>query len=138
METTFAMLKPDCIERKLTGKVIDFILDHDFEIQRLKKLHLSTRQAESFYYMHKGKDFYEPLIKFMTSGPVIPMVISRKDAIEKFREVIGKTDPEKAASGTLREMYATDIRHNVVHGADSPENATREIAFFFPKIDLIK
>ncbi|MCF7885458.1 MAG: nucleoside-diphosphate kinase [Candidatus Marinimicrobia bacterium] len=131
------MLKPDCIERKLTGKAIDYILEHGFEIRAMEKLSLSKAQAAAFYREHKGKEFYKPLIEFMTSGPVVAMVLAREDAVEKFREVIGKTDPKKAKEGSLRALYATDVRHNIVHGADSLQNAEREISFFFPKIDLI-
>lgn len=137
MEKTFSMLKPDCIERNLSGKIIDIILDNGFEIKSIKKVTLSLEQAEEFYKVHKGKEFYEPLIDFMISGPVIAMVLVRENAVEKFREVIGSTDPETAEEGTIRDLYATDVRHNVVHGADSPENAEREINFFFPQIDLI-
>lgn len=138
MEQTFALLKPDCVERKLTGKAIDFIINKGFIISHIKKLELTEKQVEEFYIMHKGKEFYKPLIKFMISGPVIAMILQRKNAIQKFREVIGSTDPESAAEGTLRQLYATDVRHNIVHGADSFESFQREASFFFPKIDLIK
>lgn len=138
MEQTFALLKPDCIERKLTGKAVDFIINEGFIINQIKKLKMTEKQAKEFYIMHKGKEFYKPLTKFMISGPVIAMILQRNNAIQKFRKVIGSTDPKNAAEGTLRQLYATDVRHNIVHGADSFENFEREASFFFPRIDLIK
>jgi len=137
MENTFGLLKPDCIEKRLTGKSLDFILKHDFTIKKIKKLKLNLREAEQFYIEHKGKEFYEGLTRFMSSGPIIPMVLSKKNAIEDFRNIIGDTDPEVAEEGTLRHKYAESVRHNIVHGADSNKSAQREMKFFFPEIEII-
>ncbi len=137
MQYTLAILKPDCVERKLTGKIIDFIESHDFEVFRLRKLQLTKKEAQAFYSMHKGRDFYEPLIEFMTSGPCLPIILKKDNAVDAFREVLGATDLNKAADGTIRKLYAETIRRNVVHGSDSDENAKKEIAFFFPTMNIL-
>ncbi len=137
MQYTLGILKPDCIRRGLTGKIIDFIESHGFELIALKKVRLSHGQAEEFYAVHRGKDFFEELILFMTSGPCIPMVLKKEDAVCAFRMTIGTTDPSEAAEGTVRKLYATSVRHNVVHGSDTDENAKKEIAFYFPLMEII-
>ncbi|MBU0713598.1 nucleoside-diphosphate kinase [bacterium] len=129
---TLAILKPDCLKRNLTGKVIDFILNKGFTIKAMKQLHLTEPEAERFYAVHKGKDFYDELIEYMSSGPCIPMVLEKENAVETFREIIGTTDPKEAAENTLRRLYAKTTQRNTVHGSDSDENAQKEIAFFFP------
>jgi len=136
MEFTLAILKPDCIQKKLTGKAIEFIEERGFEIVKLRKQQLTVAQAKAFYSDHIGKEFYEGLVDFMTSGPCIAMVVKKDNCVEDFRETIGKTDPKKAEPGTLRKLYAETIRRNVVHGSDCPENAKKEIAFFFPIMDI--
>ncbi len=137
MQYTLAVLKPDCVRRKLSGKAIDFIESHGFEIVALKKVALTRTQAENFYAVHKAKDFFKDLVQFMTSGPCIPMVLKKENAVHAFREIIGETDPQEAAPGTLRHMYATTTRQNIVHGSDSDENAKKEIAFYFPVREII-
>ncbi len=137
MELTFANLKPDCVERNLTGKVIDFIESKGFEIIKMQKMKLSKIQAEEFYKDHVGKPFYKGLIEMMTSGPCIPMVLKKKHAVEEFRKIIGNTDPEIAEDGTLRHLYGTTVRRNVVHGSDCESSALREITFFFSFVDVI-
>jgi nucleoside-diphosphate kinase len=137
MELTFANLKPDCVQRKLTGKAIEFIENHGFEIVRMRKTYLTRKQAEEFYAAHKGKPFFEKLLEMMTSGPCIPMVLRKENAIEDFRKVIGNTDPTKAEKGTLRHLYGTNVTYNTVHGSDSPESVLREMTFFFPFIEVI-
>ncbi|MFP4547909.1 MAG: nucleoside-diphosphate kinase [Fidelibacterota bacterium] len=137
MELTFANLKPDCVQRKLTGKVIEYIEDHGFEILRIRKTRLSRKFAEEFYAAHKDKPFFERLIEMMTSGPCIPLVLRKENAIEDFRKIIGNTDPEKAAKGTLRQLYGTNVTYNIIHGSDSKESVQREITFFFPYIEVI-
>jgi len=134
---TLAILKPDCLERNLVGKAIDFILNKGFKIQAMKMLHLSQTEAERFYAIHKSKPFYGELIKYMSSGPCIPMVLQKENAVESFREVIGTTDPSKAAENTLRRLYAKNTQCNTVHGSDSEENAQKEIAFFFSLTEII-
>lgn len=134
---TLAILKPDCLERNLTGKAIDFILERGFKIKAMKMLHLSKTDTENFYAVHKGKPFYDELIEYMSSGPCIPMVLEKENAVEAFREAIGATDPTKAADNTLRKLYAQNTQRNTVHGSDSEENAQKEIAFFFPLKEII-
>jgi nucleoside-diphosphate kinase len=137
MELTFANLKPDCVQRKLTGKAIEFIEDHGFEILRMRKTLLSRKHAEEFYAAHKDKPFFEKLIEFMTSGPCIPLVLKKENAIEDFRKIIGDTDPTQAEEGTLRHLYGTNVTYNVVHGSDSKNSVLREMTFFFPFIEVI-
>ena len=137
MELTFANLKPDCVKRQLTGKVIEFIEEHGFEIVRMRKTCLSRKYAEAFYAAHKGKPFFERLIEMMTSGPCIPLVLKKENAIQDFRKIIGNTDPAKAEEGTLRHLYGTNVTYNVIHGSDCQESVFREMTFFFPFIEVI-
>lgn len=138
MNKTLAILKPDCTGRNLTGKMIDFILSNGFCIRAMKMVHLTKVEAEEFYAIHKGKPFFIELINFMTSGPCIPMVLEKNDAVHSFRETIGATDPSKAADNTLRKLYAESIQKNIVHGSDSDKNAQKEIAFFFSLMEITK
>ncbi len=130
-EQTLALIKPDAISKRYQGLIIHDILDAGFEIKAMKMLHLSQDQAKAFYEVHKGKDFYEPLVAFMTSGSIIALHLEKENAIANYRTLMGKTDPEIAAAGTLRHKYAETTRRNAVHGSDCPENAKKEIAFFF-------
>ncbi|HOU17747.1 MAG TPA: nucleoside-diphosphate kinase [Candidatus Marinimicrobia bacterium] len=138
MSMTLAILKPDCVKRKLIGEVISFIEKEGFRIVCLRMIHLQPQEAAEFYSIHRGKDYFEGLMNFMTSGPSVLMVLERENAVEHFRKVIGATDPKKAAEGTLRRKYAENVRYNVVHGSDSEENAKKEIAFFFSTMEIIK
>ncbi len=137
MTLTLAILKPDCVSRGLTGKAIDFIESKGFEIIRMQKVTLSRKQAEQFYSVHREKGFFFDLIKFMTSGPCIPLVLQHKDAIDSFRTIIGSTDPEQAKEGSLRQLYGENVQRNIVHGSDSEANARQELAFFFPFMDIL-
>lgn len=130
-EQTLAMIKPDAIEKKYQGLIINDILNAGFDIKAMKMLQLSEDQAKVFYSDHKSKDFYEPLVAFITSGPIIALLLEKDNAIEDYRTLIGKTDPKNAAEGTIRKKYAESKRRNAVHGADSPKNAKKEIAFLF-------
>ncbi|MGC9364280.1 MAG: nucleoside-diphosphate kinase [Fidelibacterota bacterium] len=134
---TLAILKPDCLERKLTGKAIDFILNKGFSIKALRMLRLSRREAEEFYAVHKDKPFFKDLVRYMTSGPCITMVLERNNAVLSFRAAIGATDPQKAKENTFRRLYAENTKRNTIHGSDSEENAQKEIAFFFPLKEII-
>jgi len=138
MNKTLAILKPDCTGRNLTGKMIDFILSNGFCIRAMKMVHLTKVEAEGLYAIHKGKPFFSELINFMTSGPCIPMVLEKNDAVQSFRETIGATDPSKAADTTLRKLYAESVQRNIVHGSDSDKNAQKEIAFFFSLMEITK
>jgi len=131
MNQTLAIIKPDAVSSGNTGKIITHIEDNGFSIEALKLTVLNREQAGAFYSVHEGKSFYEGLIDFMTSGPVIPMVLQANDAVEKLRTVIGATDPAEAAYGTVRKLYAESKGRNAIHASDSNENAQIEIDFFF-------
>ncbi len=134
IERTLAIIKPDAVERKLIGKIISRYEEEGFKIVDLKKQRLSVDDARDFYIEHKGKPFYESLVKYMTSGSVVLMVLEKENAIQKNREVMGATDPKSAAPGTIRKEYGLSIEKNSVHGSDSPSSAAREIEFFSPHI----
>lgn len=136
-ERTFCILKPDVTRRGLVGRVLARVEENGFRVVALRMKWLSTMEAEGFYGEHRGKPFYEPLVKFMTSGPVVVGVLEGDNAIKRWREVMGPTDFEKAPEGTIRREFAVSVRENSVHGSDSPESARREIAFFFPCADIV-
>ncbi|MDD5765770.1 MAG: nucleoside-diphosphate kinase [Candidatus Marinimicrobia bacterium] len=138
MERTLAILKPDCVRRKLVGSSINFIEENGFTIRSMKIVQMDRKEAEGFYAVHLGKLFFDGLIQFMTSGPCVPMVLEKENAVQAFRNCIGSTDPSKAAEGTLRHMYASSVQENIIHGSDSEENAKKEIAFFFPTVEIIE
>ena len=137
MEQTLAILKPDCLQRNLVGKVIDRIEENGFEISGLKMIKMTKEQAEGFYAVHQGKSFFAELVEFMTESPVVVAALRKDNAVQAWRDLMGATNPENAAPGTLRKEYAESIGRNTVHGSDSDENAKREIAFFFSESDLI-
>ncbi len=131
MEKTLIIIKPDAICKKLIGKVISRFEKEGFKILACRMEFLPKKRIEEFYTEHKGKDFYEPLVKFMSSNPVVLMVVERENAVKLVRDIVGKTDPKEAVEGTLRKLYASDNRHNILHTADSLSSAKREIDFFF-------
>lgn len=133
---TLAIIKPDAMASNQAGKVLAHLEAAGFKVRAAKMLRLTTAQAEAFYAVHRERPFYRPLVAFMTSGPCLPMALERADAVSKLREVIGATDPKDAAPGTVRALYAESKERNAVHASDSPENAVREVAFFFPEIEL--
>ena len=137
-QRTLAILKPDCLEAKVTGKVLDRILAAGFEIIAMKMVKMDAKTAGEFYRVHKGKPFYDELVQFMSSGRCIPLVLEKENAIQDFRELIGKTNPAEAAEGTIRREFATSVQNNIVHGSDSEENARFEIGFFFSESELIQ
>jgi nucleoside-diphosphate kinase len=137
MERTFAIIKPDAFSAGNTGKIIARIYEEGFKIVGLKKLYLSRAEAEGFYYVHKGKGFFDELMTFMTSGPCIVMVLEADNAIVKWRELMGATDPKKAEEGTLRAEFGTYVGENATHGSDAPETAAYEISFFFSGLELL-
>ncbi len=136
--TTLAILKPDCVEKNLIGEVISKIQQAGFKVIALKMTRLTVDSASGFYEIHKGKPFFESLMEYMTSGPVVPIALEKENAVEDFRKLIGATDPAKAEEGTIRKMYAESISFNIIHGSDSDENAAKEIAFFFPRKELLE
>jgi nucleoside-diphosphate kinase len=136
IERTFSIIKPDGVEKGVIGKVIARFESVGLKPVAIKLKRLSQAEAEGFYAVHKARPFFGDLVKFMTSGPVVLMVLEGEGAIAKNREVMGATDPKKAAPGTLRADFATDIEKNTVHGSDAPETAKVEISYFFPEIDV--
>ena len=137
MPRTLAIIKPDAIRNNYQGKIIDHILNKGMKIVAAEFTQLTTEDAREFYAVHKERPFYNDLVEFMTSGPCMPMVLEHDNAVSYFREVIGATNPEEAAEGTVRKLYAESLQNNAVHGSDSPENAQKEIAFFFSARDII-
>lgn len=131
IEHTFSIVKPDAVERNLIGTLYQRIESAGLRIVAAKMLHLSKEQAEGFYAEHQGKPFFASLVEFMTSGPIMVQVLEGEGAINRYRELMGKTNPEEAACGTLRADYAESMQYNSVHGSDSPGSAEREIAYFF-------
>jgi nucleoside-diphosphate kinase len=136
-ERTLSILKPDATRRNLTGKVIDRFETAGLRVVASKRMWLSTKQAEAFYAVHKARPFFGDLVKFMTSGPVVVQVLEGPNAVAKNREVMGATDPSKAAAGTIRKDFAESIEANSVHGSDSLENAANEIKFFFADTEIV-
>jgi nucleoside-diphosphate kinase len=128
---TLAILKPDAVGSGKAGKILAHLESAGFHVRALKLLRLTKAQAGAFYAVHRERGFYAELVEFMTSGPVIPMVLEAKDAVAKLRATIGATDPAEAAAGTVRKLYAESKGRNAIHASDSDENALREIAFFF-------
>lgn len=138
MERTYLMLKPDGVQRNLVGEIISRFEKRGFKIVGLKMIRISRELAEKHYGEHVGKPFFEPLVGFITSGPVVAMVIEGKDAVSAAREMMGATNPLKAAPGTIRGSYGIDIGRNVIHGSDSKESAEREISLFFKEEELLE
>lgn len=137
MEQTFAIIKPDAVANGHTGKIIDIILTNGFKIRGMKMKRLSHLEAESFYGVHRERPFFKSLVEFMTSGPVVVLALEREDAIKKWRDVMGATNPANAAEGTIRKLFAESIERNSAHGSDAPETAAVEIPFFFAGADLL-
>ena len=131
LERTLSIIKPDAVEKRKVGTIIARLEEEGFEVRAMKRLHLTRAQAEGFYEEHRGRGFFDELCTFMSRGPIVVMALQRDDAIAKYREVIGATDPAKAAPGTIRKLYGTDVGENAVHGSDKPATAAREIAYFF-------
>jgi nucleoside-diphosphate kinase len=136
LERTLSIVKPDGVSRNLIGEVYRRFENAGLSIIAARMRHLSQREAEGFYAVHRERPFFKDLVKYMTSGPVIVQVLQGENAIAKNREIMGATDPKKAAPGTIRADLAVSIEQNVVHGSDAPETAAREIAFFFSETEL--
>jgi nucleoside-diphosphate kinase len=137
MQKTCAILKPDSVQKGMVGEIISRIETSGFRIVALTMLRLSPVQAERFYQVHQGKPFYAKLVAFMTEGPVVVLVLEKKDAIQAWRDLMGATDPHRAAPGTIRRELATETTRNLVHGSDSAATAAQEIAFFFSESGLL-
>jgi nucleoside-diphosphate kinase len=137
MERTFAIIKPDAVGRRLTGQILDRIEQAGFQIRAMRMVHLGQPEAEGFYAVHRDKPFFGSLTSFMSSGPAVVMVLEAPDAIRRWRETMGATDPAKAGEGTIRKAFGTSIERNATHGSDAPETASYEIGYFFRGMDLI-
>ena len=137
MNRTFSIIKPDATKRNITGSINKIIEDNNLNIIAQKMIKLSKSQAEAFYEVHKDKPFFNDLIEYMTSGPVILQVLEGEDAVENYRNIMGATNPENAEEGTIRKKHALNIQENSVHGSDSEENAKIEISFFFNENEII-
>lgn len=131
-QRTLSIIKPDAVEKGYTGKIIDHLIREGFQIHAMQQIHLTTTQAEGFYAVHSERGFFRELVTFMTRSPVVVLVLEADNAIQKYRDVIGATDPAQAAEGTIRKLYGASKGENAMHGSDSPENAATEISYFFP------
>jgi nucleoside-diphosphate kinase len=134
---TLGLIKPDAVEAGLMGRILSDIEAAGFRIAAMKMFRLSRAQVEAFYAVHRERPFFASLVEFMTSGPVVAFVIEGENAVERYRQLMGATDPAKAEPNTLRARYAQNIERNAVHGSDSPTSARREIAFFFSELELV-
>ncbi len=135
IERTLSIIKPDGVKKKVIGDIIRHFEENGLRIAAMKMIHMDKRVAQGFYIVHKDKPFYNSLTDFMSSGPCVVMILEGEGAIAKNREIMGATDPAKAAEGTLRKKYATSVEVNTVHGSDAPETAATEIAYFFSDIE---
>ena len=136
LERTFAMIKPDAVSRGISGQIIQLIEENGFRIVAMKKHHISKKEAEGFYAVHKERPFFSSLVTFMTEGPSILLVLEREDAIKKWRDVMGATNPANAAEGTVRKRFAESIERNCSHGSDAPETAAVETLYYFSQSNL--
>lgn len=136
MERTFAIIKPDAVEGKVAGKIITRIEEEGFKIIAMKRIFLSKKEAEGFYHVHAARPFFPDLVAYMTSGPVIAMVLEKENAIKAWRDVMGATNPADAAAGTIRKLFGKNIEKNATHGSDAPETAKFEIGYFFNALEI--
>jgi len=137
MEKTFSIIKPDATKRNITGSINKIIEENGLRIVAQKRIKLSSDQAKAFYQIHSEKSFFNDLIEYMTSEPVIVQVLSGNNAIETYRKIMGATSPDNAEEGTIRKTHALNVQENSVHGSDSKENAVKEIAFFFKNEEIV-
>ncbi len=138
MEETLSMIKPDGVRKRLIGEIISRFEKGGLQIAAMRMTSLSKREAEAFYAVHKEKHFFDSLTDFMSSGPLVALVLRGENAIAKNRQIMGATNPKEAAPGTIRRDFATDTEKNTVHGSDSPENAAKEIDFFFGRLQILR
>ncbi len=137
MERTLGIIKPDAVSKGYSGKILSIVEENGFNIVGLKKIKMTKEKAEGFYYVHKERPFFDSLTNFMSEGPIIVMVLEKRNAIADWRKLMGATNPENAEEGTLRKMFAENIERNAVHGSDSPESARYEISYFFNALELV-
>jgi nucleoside-diphosphate kinase len=137
MERTLSIIKPDAVERNLSGAILKMIQDSGLKVVAMKMIQLSVAEAEGFYAVHKERPFFRSLVDFMTSGPVVVSILEGDDAIAKYRKLMGATNPANAEEGTIRKCYALDIEKNSVHGSDAPETAAVETGYFFSALEMV-
>jgi nucleoside-diphosphate kinase len=137
VERTLSIIKPDVVSRDQIGAILQHVEQAGLRIVATRMLQLDRRQAEGFYDVHRERPFFQSLVQFMTSGPVVVSVLEGDDAIARYRKLMGATDPEQADAGTLRKLFGTDVERNAVHGSDAPDTASAEVAYFFGKADLV-
>ena len=137
IERTLTIIKPDAVRRGATGAIVARLQEDGFRVVAIRQRHLSLREAQGFYHVHSARPFFGELTEFMSSGPCVPIVLERDNAIARLREVMGATDPAKAADGTIRKRHGSNVGENAIHGSDSPESAREEIAYYFAGIDLL-
>jgi nucleoside-diphosphate kinase len=135
-QRTFSIIKPDAVKAKTVGSILERIEKAGFDLVGLRMRHLTRREAEGFYHVHRARPFFASLCDFMSSGPCVSLVLERDNAILHLREIMGATDPAKAATGTIRKDFAASIEANAIHGSDAPETAAFEIGYFFPGIEI--
>ncbi|MEM6347069.1 MAG: nucleoside-diphosphate kinase [Bacteroidota bacterium] len=133
---TLTIIKPDAVGKGHTGKIIDHIISAGYKVKAMKMIHMNEREAGGFYDVHRERPFFNDLVAFMTSGPCVPMVLEKDNAVTDFRTLIGATNPKEAAEGTIRALYAESIEANAIHGSDSDENALREASYFFSALEM--
>jgi len=137
MEQTLAIIKPDAVERNLVGEILKRVEEAGLRIAALKMLKLSKEEAQGFYYVHRERPFFDSLTDFMSSGPIVVAILQGEKAIERWRSLMGATDPAKAEEGTIRKAFGLNVEKNSVHGSDSPESVAYEIAYFFSKVEVV-
>ena len=137
IERTFSIIKPDAVARNLSGEILAMIQAHGLTVKAMKMIRMTTEQAEWFYAVHKDKPFFSSLVKYMTSGPVVCSILEGEDAIRRYRELMGATNPANAAEGTIRKKYAESLEANSVHGSDAPESAAYEMGYFFNALEIV-
>jgi len=137
IERTLTIFKPDSVSAARSGALLARLEEEGFRVRGLKRLRLAPEQARAFYAVHKERPFFDGLVRFMTEGPVVVAALERENAVAHLRKTMGATDSKKAEPGTLRNLYGTDIERNAIHGSDSPDNAAKEVAFFFSEAELV-
>jgi nucleoside-diphosphate kinase len=137
MEQTLSIIKPDAVARGLIGKIIQRLEQADLKIVAMKLVHMTKTQAQGFYAVHKERPFFDGLTDFMSSGPALVMILRGEDAIARYRQLMGATNPKDAAAGTIRRDFATDVQENAVHGSDAPETAAFEMSYFFSQLEIV-
>jgi len=137
MQRTFTILKHDTVKAGNAGLVIDRLIKEGFRIRAVKMMHLTKAQAEGFYYVHKERPFFGDLVRFMTEGPIVLMILEAEGAIEKLRKLMGATDPGKADAGSIRKQFGSNIERNAIHGSDGPETFAYEMSYFFSQLEIV-